>query len=439
MRGFLPFFGLSLAGAVTLAATPLERRFDFGSGPVAAGWQPVRADTVYTPARGYGFEAGAVIIEVAGPGNAPGRGCCTAEKPFFFSVDLPEGNYRVKLVLGDRAGESHTTVRAESRRLVLEPVDTARGELATALFLVNTRTPRIPGGGQVRLKPREIGALHWDERLTLEFNGARPCLATLEITEVDDAITVFLAGDSTVTDQQIEPWAAWGQMLPAFFGPTVAIANHAESGETIRSFVGERRFDRVMSLVKAGDYLFMQFAHNDQKPGPEHTDAATGYQDLLRRFITETRARGVHPVLVTSMERRNFDATGHITPSLAGYPQAMREVGAELNVPVIDLNAMSILFYEALGPEEAKKAFVHFPANSFPGQDKALADDTHFSNYGAYELARCVVEGIKAQVPALAAHLRPGRPAHNPARPGRFADWHLPASPPKPVIKPAGS
>jgi lysophospholipase L1-like esterase len=229
-------------------------------------------------------------------------------------------------------------------------------------------------------------------------------------------------------------------MLPAFFGPTVAIANHAESGETIKSFVGERRFDRVMALIRPGDWLFMQFAHNDQKMNAEHTDAATGYKDLLRRFITATRAKGATPVLVTSMERRHFDAEGrHIVPTLEGYPQAMREVGAELDVPVVDLNAMSIPFYEALGPEEAKKAFVYFPAHSYPGQDNALADDTHFSSYGAYQLAKCVVEGIKARVPALAAHLRPGLAVYDPAHPDRFADWHLPPSPPKPVVKPEGS
>ncbi len=425
--------------AATLGAAPLERRFNFGSVAVSAGESAVTPDTLYTTARGYGFEAGAAISAPPRPSGATGADFCTSDKPFFFSVDLPEGNYRVTLNLSDPVAESRPVVKAESRRLLLESVATKKGELTTATFLVNIRNAQLPGGGQVRLKPREIGALHWDNRLTLEFNGVRPAVTSLDLIQVNDAITVFLAGDSTVTDQQIEPWAAWGQMLPAFFGPTVAIANHAESGETIKSFVGERRLEKVMSLLKAGDYLFIQFGHNDQKLNAEHTDAATGYKEYLRRFIGEARTKGAIPVLVTSMERRNFDATGHITPSLEGYPQAMREVGGELAVPLIDLNAMSIPFYEALGPEEAKKAFVHFPADSFPSQPKALADDTHFSAYGAYELARCVVEGIKVRVPALAAHLRLGLKAYDAAHPDRFADWHLPASPPKPVIKPEGS
>lgn len=415
-------------------------RLDFGPGPAAPGYTAVGADAVYSAARGHGFEPGATVVGMNRGGDSLTGDFCTGDRPFFFSVDLPEGDYRVRLVLGDPAGGSHTVVKAESRRLVLEPVATKPGEPATATFLVHLRTPQIPGGGTVRLKPREIGALHWDRRLTLEFNGSRPCIAALEITKVDDAITVFLAGDSTVTDQQLEPYSAWGQMLPAFFGPTVAIANHAESGESARSFVSERRHDKVMSMIKAGDYLLMQFGHNDQKAGPGHLTEAGGYKDILRRFVADARAKGARPVLVTSMERRNFDTAGrHIVPSLEGYPQAVRDLGTELGVPVIDLNTRSIPFYEALGPEGAKPAFVHFPAGSFPGQTAALADDTHFSAYGAYELAKCVVEEIKARVPALAAHLRPGLPACDPAHPVRFSDWRLPASPPKPVVKPEGS
>lgn len=416
---------LGLAVSAALSAAPLQRRFDFGAGQITAAME-------YSAQRGFGFESRANIRDA--------DGFCTSTQPFFFSVDLPEGDYQVKVTLGDRGGDSHTVIKAESRRLMCEPVTTTRGEITTVTFLVHIRTPQIPGGGTVRLKPREIGALHWDQRLTLEFNGSRPCVAAFEITKVEDAITVFLAGDSTVTDQQLEPYAAWGQMLPAFFGPTVAIANHAESGESARSFVEERRFDKVLSMLKAGDYLFIQFGHNDQKIRVANIESRGGYKDILRRFVADARAKGAHPVLVTSMERRNFDAEGkHIVPSLDGYPQANRDLGTELGVPVIDLNARSILFYEALGPTKAKRAFVHFPAGKFPGQDKPLADDTHFSAYGAYELAKGVVEEIKARVPALATHLRPGIPAYDPAQPGRFSDWRLPPSPPKPVVKPEGS
>ena len=435
----LRLFSVLGIACTAIFAAPREHRFDFGSIQPVAGYLPVTADMAYTAARGYGFEPGAKITDCHHSGDALRRDFCTGERPFFFSVDLPEGNYRVTLLLGDPMGESHTVVKAESRRLVLPPVDTKIGELVTASFLVHLRNARLPDGSQVRLKPREIGALHWDNRLTVEFNGTRPCIAAMEITPAAEAITIFLAGDSTVTDQQVEPWAAWGQMLPAFFDPTVVIANHAESGETIKSFVGEQRLAKILALIKAGDYLLIQFGHNDQKAGPEHSGAMTEFKDYLRKYIAQARAVGAQPVLVTAMERRNFDLAGHIVPTLEDYPQAMREVGSELAAPVIDLNAMSIALYEALGPDEARKAFVHFPARSFPGQNQALADDTHFSSYGADQLARCVVEGVQARLPELARHLRAGLPSYSPARPGRFADWHLPASPPKPTVKPEGS
>src|SRR5579872_2578515 len=105
---------------------------------------------------------------------------------------------------------------------------------------------------------------------------------TLEIRKADDAITVYIAGDSTVTDQPKEPWAAWGQILPRFFKQGVAIANHAESGESLKSFMGERRLEKILETIKAGDYLFIQFAHNDQKPGSSHVDPFTTYRDTLK-------------------------------------------------------------------------------------------------------------------------------------------------------------
>ena len=186
-------------------------------------------------------------------------------------------------------------------------------------------------------------------------------------------------------------------MLPRFFRPGVVVANHAESGETIRSFVTEQRLAKITSLIQPGDYLFIQFAHNDQKPSGVSLD---DYKKLLASYIDQTRAKNATPVLVTSMNRRTFDANGKITNSLAGYPDAMREVAAAQRVALIDLNEMSKALFEAMGPDGSKKAFMHFAANSFPNQTEAISDDTHFNDYGAYELARCVMHEIrKAKLP----------------------------------------
>jgi lysophospholipase L1-like esterase len=352
---------------------------------------------------------------------------CTSDKPFFFSVPIPEGNYRITVVLGGPQS-SVTTVRAEGRRLMLEKIPTQPDASLTRSFDTNVRYPEIAGNpaNLVQLKDREQGILNWDHKLTLEFNGDHPSVRSISIEPIPNEPTIYLAGDSTVVDQYFEPWAAWGQMLPRFFLPGVVIANHAESGETTRSFVTEHRLAKIMTTIKPGDYLFIQFTHNDMKPGAVPLD---DYKTLLADYIAQTRAKGATPVLVTSMNRRTFDATGHITNSFGGYPDAMREVAAQQKVALIDLNAMSKTLFETLGPEGSIKAFMHYPANAYANQPKAIDDDTHFNSYGAYELARCIVHGIRESNLPVAKFLDPAVPDFNPAHPDPQTEFNLPATP----------
>jgi lysophospholipase L1-like esterase len=366
---------------------------------------------------------------------------CVSDRPILIATPLAPGDYDVTVTLGDPARASVTTVRAEARRLVLERVRTRPGEYATRTFTVNVRTPLVAGADSVRLKPREVGSATWDDRLTLEFTGEHPSLRAVRVAPTPRRpVTVFLAGNSTVTDQQREPYAAWGQMLPRFFRPgAVVVANHAESGETLRSFVGERRLAKLLGAMRPGDYLFVEFAHNDQKPGPSYAEPFTTYAELLRRFVAEARARGATPVLVTSTQRRVFDSAGRVVNTLGDYPAAMRRTAAELGVALVDLHAMTARFYEALGPEASKRALVHYPAGSYPDQPEALADDTHFSNYGAYEIARMVVQGIRDARLPLARHLAADAAPFDPSRPDPPAAFALPPSPAGPVARPAGS
>lgn len=403
-------------------AAKTEWKFDFGSGPTAAGYVQVVPTNVYTAEAGYGFEGDTVVVcpDSSGKDTLAGD-YCTADKPFLFSVAVPEGNYHVTVMLGAEDTASDTVIKAESRRLMVEKAQTKPGEWIRRTFTVNVRNSRLPGGEQVRINDREKGAFHWDDRLTLEFNGKRPCVCAVEIKKVDDAITVFLAGDSTVTDQTKEPWASWGQMLTRFFRPEVAIANHAESGRRLNSFMSEKRLDKILSQIKKGDYLFIQFAHNDMKQG---TPEEVKYQDSLKHFIDEARSRGASPVLITSMHRRRFDEQGKVVDTLAGFPDAMRQVAQDQHVPLIDLNAMSKIFYEAMGPDDSARAF---------------QDGTHHNNYGAYELAKCVVEGIKANVPELAKYLADDVTAFDPAKPDPVESIYIPASLATEMVKPEGS
>ncbi len=409
-------------------------KFDFAEGAVRKGHTKVTPDISYTPERGYGFEF-FQDLKVA-------THYITSSKPFYFSIKVPEGNYNVKVVVGDQSGPSTTTIKAECRRLMVEKVETEKG-FKTVEFTVHVKDSLIrtaSGNSKVRLKPRERDYLHWDDKLTIEFNNATPKLSSLEITRVDNIPTIFLAGNSTVVDQANEPWAAWGQMIPAFFQPgRVAVANYAESGETLKAFRAEKRLEKIWSMSKPGDYLFIEFAHNDQKAGSSHLDPFTTYKETLKEWINEARQRKMTPVLVTSMNRRTFDSTGHITNSLGDYPEAVRQTGKEEGVAVIDLNAMSKTLYEALGPQTSIKAFVHFAANTYPNQPNDVKDNTHFSTYGAYELAKCVVNGIKENIPALSKYLKQDLPKFDPAKPDDPAKWNLPASSFIGLTKPDGN
>ena len=407
-------------------------RFSFGVANHLKGFKNVNADELYSPEKGYGFEFSDQL------NSSPGY--ITSNKPFYFSVKVPEGNYNVIVSL---FAESVATIKAECRRLMVEKIETKKGQYKTVSFTVHIRDSVIrtaSGNSIVRLKPRERVYLHWDDKLTLEFNNAAPKVSAIEITRVNNIPTVFLAGNSTVVDQAYEPWAAWGQMITNFFRPgVVSVANYAESGETLKAFRGEKRLEKLWTMAKPGDYIFIEFAHNDQKPGGNYLDPFTTYKETLKEWIKEAKARGVTPVLVTSMNRRTFDSTGHITNSLGDYPEAMRQTGKEENVAVIDLNAMSKTFYEALGPQNSVKAFVHFAANAYPNQPNDVHDNTHFRPYGAYELAKCVVIGIKQNVPALAKYLKKDLAPFDPSKPDDPMSWSLPESSFVGMIKPDGN
>jgi lysophospholipase L1-like esterase len=398
-----------LLSAMLMAAAGPTLRFDLEPGARGSGRVAVAADKPYDKG-GYGYE--------------PER----RGHEFLFSAAVPEGNYRVTVRIGGRV-----TVKAESRRLMLRDITTKPGQYVTASFIVNVRNAQLaappanaPGGSEVRLKSREAGSYSWDEKLTLEFLGD-PRVASIDIEPVA-VPTVFLAGDSTVTDQRSEPAASWGQMLPALFDAGVAIANHAESGETLKSFVTELRLDKLLSQIKPGDWLLIQFGHNDQKANWPQTyaDPQVTYPAYLRTYIAEARRRGAHPVLVTSPERRNYDG-GKVRRTLADYGEAVREVAREEKVPVLDLQERTVTLYEALGEAKAATLF-----------NEGGKDRTHHDNAGAWFLARAVAAEIATQVPELAVHLKPAARSFDAANPN-LTEGAIAPSLAESNVRPAGS
>lgn len=359
-------------------------------------------------------------------------------EPYFFSIDLPEGNYKVTVTLGNKNGTTNTTVKAESRRLMLQNITTAKGKFIKKSFVVNTRNTLIGDNDRVKIKAREVGKLNWDNKLTLEINGDNPGVVAIAIEKVN-VPTIFLAGNSTVVDQDNEPWCGWGQILPRFMNSKIAVANYAESGEAASSFISAKRFAKLLSKMKKGDYLFIEFGHNDQKQKGDDKGPYKNYKKHLEFMISETRKKGGTPILVTPMHRRNFDENGEVVNSHGEYPDAARLTAKEHNVMLIDLNAMSKTLYEAWGVEESKKAFVHYPLGSFPGQNRVLADNTHFNTYGGSQICKSVLRGLIDNNSPLVKYFVKDFKTFDPSNPDKIEEFYVPATPFSSTEKPDGN
>jgi lysophospholipase L1-like esterase len=411
ISSLLAFFVASSL-AVHAQTTPADYKYDFSSGPDKPGYTRVAPSAVYSDDVGYGFEPGAQAA-TGDNGNTT-----TSTRPLLFSVKVPEGDFQVTVTFGDSANATATTIKAESGRLMEEKVTTAAGEVASRTFSVNVRTPKLPpvptnapGGNEVRLDQFDSGnARDWDDKLTIEINSPQAALRTIQVTPSPNAITVFVAGDSTVTDRDGGGDVSWGQMLSRFFKYDVAVANHAQSGETLKTFANALRLDKMLSQMKKGDYLFMQFTHNDSKASwpQSYVEPETTFKAWLRVYIAEARLRGVTPVLVTAMDR-GARGTGAPTHGHGGYPQAMRELAKEENVALIDLYNDSTTFYQSAGADA-------------PG---ILADGTHSTAYGGYEFAKCIVMGIKQNKLDLASHIVDDFKDFDPAHPDTAASLDL--------------
>ena len=423
LRSRLLFAGFAVFLSACAPASGRVLDFSLGNSGTTRLGILVDASTTYSKGSAAGFEPGASLRNLRGGG-------VESDAPFYFTARVPyEGNWKVTVVLLNPSfdRQATVTVKAELRRLMVDRAEIPPGGEITRTFIVNTRVLRIAArngveAGVVELKsPRESvqEAWAWDDAITLEFNGSHPAVRSVTI-ESAQVPTVFILGDSTVCDQPVEPYNSWGQMITRFFDDGVAIANHAESGETYRDSIGRRRLDKIISVMKPGDWLFMQFGHNDQKQIKAGTGGIDTYEAEMKQHIDAVRKVGGRPVVVSPMERRHFGADGKIDPTLADYAKASREVAAEEGVPFIDLNAMSILFYEALGPERSALAFA---------APNGKQDNAHHDNYGSYELAKCVVQGIRDAHLDLAAHIVGDFRGFDPSKPDSLEKFDVPPSP----------
>lgn len=226
----------------------------------------------------------------------------------------------------------------------------------------------------------------------------------------DNRITVHMIGDSTMADKPIipaNPERGWGQMLHMYFNKTARVENYARNGRSTKSFIAEGHWDKVVAALKPGDFVIIQFGHNDEKM--ENVKVGTApygeFTANLVRFIREAREHQALPILATPVARRKFDGAGKLTNSHRDYPDAVRKVAAAEKVPLLDLCVVTEKLLQQLGPEGSKRLFDWIPAGEFAPHPTKLEDDTHFNSYGATRVCDLAVVEIETKMPALAAHL----------------------------------
>ncbi len=339
--------------------------------------------------------------------------------PLSFKLDVPrQGNYRVTVKI--RTQESMEDVLIFTGRRRLGYRGTVRASVGPAEDFVYMMTVNV-----CDIIPRGLTEAYTDKSLDITVLAEKPRLSEI-VVEESDCPTLFIAGDSTVTDQSADyPYApgtsysGWGQMISGYLNGKTAVSNHAHSGLTTASFREEGHYGIVEKYIRPGDYLFIQFAHNDQKL--EALKAEEGYKSNLLRYISECRDRGVYPVLVTPIARNTWKGNdGSYNDLLEEYAQTCIRVGEQENVPVFDLHRRSMDFIVKTGLEGSKAYF-------FPG------DYTHGNDYGAYFMAGLVAEEAAA---VLGARKEPEYRFLAEQVTDGFGAWH-PAERILPLEKPA--
>lgn len=264
----------------------------------------------------------------------------------------------------------------------------------------------------------------------IQFVWIALAVLLLSAFKSDRVITVYMIGDSTMANKSLEGGnqeRGWGHVLGGFFTEDVRVENHAVNGRSSKSFIDEGRWETVVNKIRPGDYVFIQFGHNDEKSNPErHTDPGTTFDENLRKFVRETRAKGGIPVLFNSIVRRNFGVNPNavaaddmrpekdeavvegdtLVDTHGKYLDSPRNVAKEMDVCFIDLNKATKQLVESYGVEGSKKLFMWIPAGTCVACPKGRQDNTHLNVYGARKVAALAAEAIQKQLPELGKYVR---------------------------------
>ncbi|MGB7567560.1 MAG: GDSL-type esterase/lipase family protein [Chitinivibrionales bacterium] len=384
--------------AVSLNAAP-PTQFDFGTGAAASGYTKVTPTTMYSTAQGYGFQpSGSPITAVSRGGSDVLRGdYCTSADSFSFSIALPLGNYTATVYLGDLNGTSITSVYGEQRRLFLDRISTASGQVVAKTFTINRRN-YTNGSVTISRKDRELTYADFDSVLNLTFAGSKIAVCGIDVAPAAAVTTIYVCGNSTTVDQPAEPFCCWPQMITRMFNQQVSIADYAESGEDAGSFTGEHRLAMISTVMKPGDYVVEEFGHNDQK-----SDAnIANFVSHLKQIADSARAHNATPIYVTPTARK---AENDSATSVGSLADSMRKAAKAQNVILIDLNVGVIALHKSLGTANVAALYA------------STSEDTHSSDYGALEFARIVATAIKGLNLNIAQDLLSDLPLFDPSKP----------------------
>ena len=224
-----------------------------------------------------------------------------------------------------------------------------------------------------------------------------------------DKVTVWMIGDSTMANKSAKaaPETGWGMVMKEFVNAGTRVSNHAVNGRSSKSFLDEGRWKVIYDSIKPGDYVIIQFGHNDEKPAENlHTDAATTYKELLRKYIEDTRAKGANPIVCSSIVRRHFDGNGNLKDTHGAYIPASREIALETKTPFIDMEALTRKLVSGLGPEKSKSFYLFCKPDEYPNRKNGVQDSTHLNGMGARKVAALFVEDVKKQKLALGQYLK---------------------------------
>ena len=236
------------------------------------------------------------------------------------------------------------------------------------------------------------------------------CCTILSVFAQTNRVTVHMIGDSTMANKPVipaNPERGWGQLLQMYFKDSVRVENYAQNGRSTKSFIAEGRWDKVVATLKPGDFVIIQFGHNDEKTNNVNVGTAPfgEFSANLLRFVRESREHKATPILATPVARRKFGAEGELTDTHGDYPKAVRSVATEQKVPLLELCSATEKLLQQLGPQSSKRLFRWIPAGEFGPDTKLVEDDTHFNAYGASRVCDLAVVEIEGKVPELAGHL----------------------------------